>query len=185
MSPIPTPSTPPFAGFLHWSRRLNWCVERLCALLLGAMVLVVWLGILSRYCLTLNLTWTEELARYLMIWAALLAVSCGARYREHIGFDLLASRLPTLWHRHLSRLLDLIAIAFFTYLAYFGVQMTVSGAQQYATIFGMTMVLPFAAVPVSALLTVIQILASGLRCPVTQQALIELEMGQRPAGEEA
>lgn len=75
--------------FIRCSYRLNWLVERLCAALVGVMVLIVWFGIVNRYFLETGVTWTEEAARYLMIWSALLAISCCARYREHIGFDML------------------------------------------------------------------------------------------------
>ncbi len=62
--------------------RVNWLVERICALLLGIMVIVIWFEVVERYFLHLGMTWTEELSRYLMIWAALLAVSCGASTRS-------------------------------------------------------------------------------------------------------
>lgn len=147
---------------ISYSYRLNWVVERLCALLVGLMVLIVWFGILNRYFLETGVTWTEEAARYLMIWSALLAVSCCARYREHIGFDMLYSLFPSHLQTLLRWVLDILAIAFFLYLMFYGLRMTAAGAHQYATIFGMTMVLPFAAVPTAAVLTVIQILASAL-----------------------
>jgi TRAP-type C4-dicarboxylate transport system permease small subunit len=41
--------------------------------------------------------------------------------------------------------------------------MTVQGATQYATIFEMTMWLPFAAVPVSSALVCVQLLLTGIR----------------------
>lgn len=149
--------------FIQSSYRLNWLVERLCAALVGLMVLIVWFGILNRYFLETGVTWTEEASRYLMIWSALLAVSCCARYREHIGFDMLAGLFPQRLQIMLRWTLDLVAIAFFLYLTVYGLSMTAAGAHQYATIFGMTMMLPFAAVPVAAVLTIIQILASALR----------------------
>lgn len=52
--------------------------------------------------------------------------------------------------------------AFFAFLAHFGIDMTVQGANQYATIFEMTMTLPFAAVPVSSALVCLQ-LFTGIR----------------------
>ena len=52
---------------------------------------------------------------------------------------------------------------FFVFLAIYGVDMTVSGQSQYATIFGITMAVPFAAVPVSAGLTAFQILMTMIR----------------------
>jgi hypothetical protein len=56
----------------------------------------------------------------------------------------------------------------------------VVGAGQYATIFGMTMLLPFAAVPVSAGLTVIQIIASSLRESRVAIALDDYDMSSTP-----
>ncbi len=150
-------------AFNRFSDQLNWLAERVCALLVGAMVVVIWFGVIERYVLELGVTWTEEFSRYVMIWAALLAVSCGAYYREHIGLELLLQRLPRKAGRKLVFMLDIVSLMFFIFLTYYGIGMTVSGASQYATIFGMTMVVPFAAVPVSAALTSVQIFAAMIR----------------------
>jgi hypothetical protein len=40
-------------------RRLNWVVERCCALLTAVMVLVVWFGVTERYFLHMGATGTE------------------------------------------------------------------------------------------------------------------------------
>ena len=150
-------------AFKRFSEQLNWFVERICALLVAAMVVVIWFGVVERYFLELGITWTEEFSRYVMIWAALLAVSCGAYYREHIGLELVLQRLPRKAGRMLIFVLDLISLMFFIFLTYYGIGMTVSGTSQYATIFGMSMVVPFAAVPVSSALTSVQIFAAMIR----------------------
>lgn len=144
----------------QFASRLNWVVERVCALLVGLMVLVIWFGVVERYFLHLGMTWTEEFSRYVMIWAALLAVSCGAFYREHIGLDIVKRFLPPKGVRALGVGIDLIGLLFFLFLTWYGIDMTRAGLNQYATIFGMTMVVPFAAVPVSSVLTSIQIFAA-------------------------
>jgi TRAP-type C4-dicarboxylate transport system permease small subunit len=148
---------------IAFSGRVNWLVERICALLVAAMVAIVWFGVVSRYLLEWGVTWTEELSRYVMIWAALLAVSCGAYRREHIGLEFLPQKLAPRARRGLKLVLDLIGFAFFLYLAIFGLGMVRDGAGQFATIFGMTMQLPFAAVPAAAGLTAYQIAVSILR----------------------
>ena len=145
------------------AHRLNWVVERICALLMGVMVVVIWFEVVERYFLHLGFTWTEEFSRYVMIWAALLAVSCGAFYREHIGLNLVKQLLPAKAARYLDIGLDLVSLGFFAYLAWYGIGMTKEGLTQFATIFGMTMVVPFAAVPVSSALTAFQIFASMFR----------------------
>jgi TRAP-type C4-dicarboxylate transport system permease small subunit len=57
----------------------------------------------------------------------------------------------------------LISLIFFIFLTWYGISMTQGGAGQYATIFGMTMFIPFAAVPVSSALTAFQVFAAMFR----------------------
>ncbi len=162
------------SSLYQFARKMNWLVERICALLVGIMVVIIWFEVVERYFLHLGFTWTEELSRYVMIWAALLAVSCGAFYREHIGLDVVGRFLPKQGARALAISLDLVSIAFFIFLAWYGIGMARSGLGQYATIFGMTMVVPFAAVPISSALTAFQIFAAMVRgqktiaAPMTQ-----------------
>ena len=143
--------------------RLNWLIERICALLMGVMVVVIWFEVVERYFLHLGYTWTEEFSRYVMIWAALLAVSCGAFYREHIGLNIVNRFLPPRAAQALAIFLDLISLAFFLFLAWYGIGMTREGLGQFATIFGITMVVPFASVPVSSVLAAFQIFAAMFR----------------------
>jgi len=164
-----THSTPPSAllqysdASARLSAKLNWWVERVCAALLAVLILDIWIGVFGRYVFELPVTWAEELARYLMIWAALLAVSCGIARREHVAVTALISLLPATVRRWLHVAIDLLAFAFFAFIGYFGIGMTQGGATQYATIFEMTMVIPFAAVPVSSALACIQLVLMGVR----------------------
>lgn len=146
----------------RFAATLNRAVEWLCAALLAAMVLVVWAGAATRYLPGAGLSWTEELARYLMIWAALLAVSCAAWRSEHVGLDLLPQFLPAGPRRALRFAIGLCAVGFFAMLAWYGVAMTLDGRTQFSTLWGMTMELPFAAVPVSSALAAFQFLARML-----------------------
>jgi TRAP-type C4-dicarboxylate transport system permease small subunit len=143
--------------------RLNWVVERFCAVLMAALVMVIWFEVFQRYALRLGFTWGEELSRYIMIWAALMAVPVGAYRREHIGLELVSNRLPKPQRRHLRLALDVIGLAFFIFLTIYGIGMAASGKTQYATIFGMNMVVPFASVPVCGALTSIQLIVTMLR----------------------
>ena len=142
---------------------MNWLVERIVALLMTLLVADVWLGVVARYVLRVQIPWTEELARYLMIWAALLAISSGIARREHIGFRLLLERFPRSMQKGFLILFDAAAFAFFAFLFIYGIGMTGTGAKQFAMIFGMSMAIPYASVPVSALLACVQIVLAGIR----------------------
>jgi TRAP-type C4-dicarboxylate transport system permease small subunit len=146
-----------------FGRRLNWAVERFCALLMAALVIVIWFEVFQRYVLRLGFTWGEELSRYIMIWAALMAIPVGAYRREHIGLEFIRNALPDAQRRYLRLALDVVGIAFFVFLAIYGIGMAASGKTQYATIFGMNMVVPFASVPICGALTSIQLIVTLLR----------------------
>ena len=143
--------------------RLNWVNERLCALLVAATVITVWFGVVERYIFAMGAIWAEELARYFMIWAALMAVPCCAYRRDHIALGLIFNRLPQSWHRPGRLILDCVGLLFFLFLFTYSIGMLRQGATEYATIFGMTMVVPFLSVSVCSVLTIIQIAGTMLR----------------------
>jgi TRAP-type transport system small permease protein len=146
-----------------FSAKLNHWGELICAAIIAVLIVDIWIGIFGRYVFELPVTWAEELARYLMIWAALLAVSCGVARREHVAVTALLHRFPIQVRRWFDVGIDALAFAFFAFLAYFGVGMTQQGATQFATIFDMTMMIPFASVPVSSALVCLQLVLMGIR----------------------
>lgn len=145
------------------SAAINMWVERLVAFLMVLLVLDVWLGVVARYALRWQIPWTEELARYLMIWAALLAVSAGIAYREHIGFIMLLRKLPKFMQRAFLVAFDVLGFCFFAFMFAYGIGMAQTGAKQFAMIFDMSMAWPYAAVPVASLLCAVQMLLVGIR----------------------
>lgn len=144
------------------SVRLNRVVERLCVVLLVILVLDVWLGILVRYVIPWNLTFTEELARYLMIWVALLAVSCGISHREHIGVEFLFVRLPARARRWLAVSFDIIGFCFFFALFWYGLSFAEKGFSRLTMIYAMPKGYAFAGVPLAAFVACVQMALMGV-----------------------
>lgn len=68
-------------------------VRALLAVLLAVMVASVTWQIVSRYVLSSPSSWTEELARFLLIWIGLVGGAYAYRRRMHLGLELLAERL--------------------------------------------------------------------------------------------
>lgn len=153
-----------------WSLRVNWLVERICVFLLVVLVLDVWLGILVRYVIPLPLTFTEELARYLMIWMALLAVSSGIAHREHIGVEFVFSRLPDRVRRMLAVSFDVVAFAFFFALFWYGIGFAERGLSRLTMIYAMPKGYPFAGVPLAAFMACVQLLLIGIHDYFSEQA---------------
>ncbi len=94
---------------------LKW-VERLClgltvVLFLG-LIAAVLLQVFARYALASTPVWTEELARFLLIYMVAFACGLAARHRELVNVDLLINLLPTRLRLLLLLLLDAVVIAF-------------------------------------------------------------------------
>lgn len=140
-----------------WSNRVNWGVERVCVALLVLLVLDVWLGVIVRYAIPLPITFTEELARYLMIWMALLAVSSGIAHREHIGVGFVFERLPRGVRRWLAVAFDVIGFAFFAALFWYGLGFAERGFSRVTMIYGMPKGYAFIGVPLAAFVACVQL----------------------------
>ncbi|WP_148254150.1 TRAP transporter small permease [Aidingimonas lacisalsi] len=145
------------------SDSLDRWVERTCVALLGILVLTVWIGILSRYILPWNLTFTEELARYLMIWTALLAISIGICRRQHVGMLVIFERLPRVLSKALALFFDVIAFIFFAFMFYYGIGHVEQGFSQVTMIYGMPKGYPYLVIPVASALACIQLCLALLR----------------------
>lgn len=139
------------------STALNRAVDAVVVVLLAALVLDVWVGVVDRYIFHWQLPWPEIMARYLMIWVALLAISCGIARRDHIGLTILIDRFPEALRRVVLIACDVLALGLFVWTFFYGLQFAISGASRNAMIFGMSMAPAFAAVPVAAALASAQL----------------------------
>jgi C4-dicarboxylate transporter DctQ subunit len=70
-------------GFILMTRWVDKGAQVLLATVMGAMATVVIIQVFTRYVLKVPLFWTEELARYLMIWAAILGAALGVGRGVH------------------------------------------------------------------------------------------------------
>ena len=146
-----------------FASKLSLFFERLaaypCIAATGTMTAVVLLGVIFRYIIRQPLSWSEEVARYLMIWAASLAVSIGIMRREHLGISVLISRLPHFAQKCAAVLVNLCVLWFLWILTKFGYFMALEGQSQLSPIlarYGISMVWSLAAIPVAGALAMIQ-----------------------------
>jgi tripartite ATP-independent transporter DctM subunit len=73
---------------------LGWITELPAAVLLAAEIIVLSLGVFSRYALNRPLVWTEELAETLFIWLAMFGAAVAFRRGEHMRMTAIVQRLP-------------------------------------------------------------------------------------------
>lgn len=81
--------------------------------LFWALAGVVFTQFITRYVLNNSASWTEEIARYLLIGTVFVGASIGVAKNNHIQVDLLYRYLPAGLSRWLSRGVDVLRMAFF------------------------------------------------------------------------
>ncbi|MDP1601632.1 MAG: TRAP transporter small permease subunit, partial [Legionella sp.] len=69
---------------------ISWIV----ASLTGIMCVVVLMGVFTRYVLNDALPWTEEAARFALLWMSWLGGGLAVRKGAHIAAEFLIDRLP-------------------------------------------------------------------------------------------
>lgn len=64
-------------------------LEKFLVILMMILTLNVLWGVITRYIFNLQASWTEELARYLMIWIALLGAAYATSKKLHLSIPLI------------------------------------------------------------------------------------------------
>jgi TRAP-type C4-dicarboxylate transport system permease small subunit len=85
---------------------------RLAAAALAVALAVMAAQVIGRYVLGSSIIWAEELARYALIWSAMIGSAVAYREGAHIGVTVLIDALPRRLQRPLARLVHLAALAF-------------------------------------------------------------------------
>ena len=92
-------------------------VEELIAVVgLSAMTVITLVAVFFRYVLQSPIIWSEEAARYLMVWSTMLGISIATRQKAHLGIDIFVSMAPKKLQRALEIFSTLMMIVMFVFL---------------------------------------------------------------------
>lgn len=100
---------------------VNRGVEGLLFVLGLSMSLVVAAQVFSRYVLNHSIFWSEELARYFLVWLTFLGATVAYHRGVHPGVDVLYRRLPPAFQQACRIAVHLASIGLFGVMTYFGV----------------------------------------------------------------
>ncbi|MFA5488404.1 MAG: TRAP transporter small permease [Candidimonas sp.] len=142
---------------------MNWVLRMTVGLMLFVMVVIVFLQILARFALpklgiVISIPWTEELARYLMIWCIFLGAAAASRSGDLIAMDTLTTALAPSRGWKVKLFAYVVTILFFAFLIYIGVEWMGFGLVEFSTVMNTPMYVVYMAMPVGAVLAIINIL---------------------------
>lgn len=94
------------------SALLEQALAYLLALLMATMVLDVTWQVFTRFIMNDPSSYTEEIARFLLIWIGLMGAAYAYRKHSHLSLDILIHKLSGAGQLTLVRLIQLITMAF-------------------------------------------------------------------------
>lgn len=130
------------------------------AVCLGLMTFIVFYGVINRFILKHSLQWSEELSRYLTIWATYIGASLGVRWGSHIGVEAFVNLLPQKARNYANLITYFSCLAFSAFITVTGFQFTekLLMTKQLSPAMRIPIAWAYAAVPVGALFMCIRYL---------------------------
>lgn len=123
-------------------------------LLFVLLVADVFLQVIGRVFKLTNITWTEELSRFLFIWLICIGAFTMIRRGMNIRFDLIEDALPTTIWRVTFTIGNICSLLFLIVVAFYGSQLALMNMTQLSPVIQVPIGVVYAALPVGAILMI-------------------------------
>lgn len=138
--------------------RLNRGLEVLVGLALAAMTATIFFQILVRFVfgklnLQISAPWTEELARYLMIWAVFIGGAIVVRRADALSVEALVQAVPASLGRAIKYCAHLLSLVFYGWIFVLGLEWAEFGLSEMAPVLNVPMAYIYASMSIGAALT--------------------------------
>lgn len=147
--------------------KLSNLLNRICeiglTLLLSGMSVVVFLAVLFRYLLDFPLFWTEEVARYCLIWSSLLGAAIALKRGEHIAVSFFMDHFPERPRKILGIVARLSVVLILAVMLWGGIHLVIVASRQMSPALRIPMAVPYLALPFSSAVMLIHLIPSVFR----------------------
>jgi TRAP-type C4-dicarboxylate transport system permease small subunit len=133
-------------------RVLDRWVLAVASVLFVLMILIVFLQVICRYVFDNSLSWSEEVARYLLVWTIFLSAGYVLGQGCHIFLDVVFGAFPQRLQKIFRRFSDILLLGFSMVVVMYGAELVMIGKVQRSTAVGIPMWLVYTAIPLGGLL---------------------------------
>lgn len=146
--------------FIRFVNKLNKGLEWGVGLAIGIMTIVVFIQVMVRFVLTnfgvqLSVPWTEEIARYLMIWVVFIGGAIATRKAKLIAIESLVHALPEFWGKVLKTAAHLVSISFYIFMFMIGLEWASFGLTENTPVTRVSMVYVYVSLSVGTAIMVL------------------------------
>lgn len=146
-------------SFIQYIDKFNRLLEVLCGLALAGMTALIFLQVLVRFVfaklhLQISVPWTEELSRYLMIWAIFIGAAVVARRADALAVEALVQAVPASAGRAIKFSAHVLALMFYGLVLKVGLDWADFGMSETSPVLGLPMVWVYSSMAIGAVLTI-------------------------------
>lgn len=150
--------------FVTFMDRVNAVATIIVATLLAIVAIAVMGQVTVRFVLTafginISAPWTEEVARYALIWMVFLGAAVGVRHARMIALEFGIRKMPKGMGVPIRYAVMIISIAFFGLLFWVGLEFVELGRSERSPVLGITRDYVYWAMPVGMVLMILNSLA--------------------------
>ncbi len=139
--------------------RRSKVIEVIIAIQVTILSIVVLAQVIFRYVLNQPLAWSEEIARFLLIWIVLLAAAVGVKRKSHFSVDILTKKFTERTNQLLSFAMDIfLFILIFDVMVINGMYLTKMTFRQISPALNIRVAYVYSAVLVGGILSCCYIL---------------------------
>lgn len=138
---------------------INKGVEYLLFFLGILMATIVGAQVFSRYVLNHSIFWSDEAARFLLIWLTFLGAGVAYRNQGHASIDIVYSRLPATGRKVAAIATDLLTLAFAGVMIVYGYKFSYFVRMQISPALFMPKWIPHSVIPIGGAILGIHALA--------------------------
>jgi TRAP-type C4-dicarboxylate transport system permease small subunit len=124
----------------------------------SVMLVMIVLQVLFRYVIRNSLSFSEELARYMFVWATFMGSAIALSKRAHVSIEIMVANLPYKIKKGAIVVTNCISMIFFILMIVYGIQMILRTGGQTSPALGLRMSYVYAAVPLAGIV----MLANGI-----------------------
>ncbi len=140
------------------SRTINDFVEKILFVIGAAIGAILFAQVVFRYA-GHSLGWSEEVSRHLLVAITFLGGTVAYKRANFIGLQGFGHRIGPAFQRAIVVALQVMTLALFGLIFWFGVIYTVKAAQHTSTSLQIPMSIPFSVIPTASLIFVVHVLA--------------------------
>lgn len=147
---------------------LFWTLDVFCRLVLIFMTAVVFLQVILRSALKINIPWAEEMVLLVMVWMTFAAMAIGLKEEVHIRIEFFMARFPEKVRRMIVVFNNLVLLVVSVLMVYYGISLINFTKISKLPVTQLPASAVFYLIPVSAALSCLALIGKLLGCYETR-----------------